>query len=118
MAQRHHLRTPYFVSVESRHTGEAIDEDKYFASIADARSEYTAVAADRDVWAYLGEVGVFPDENDEIKVDYMVFETSNHDWWRGTSPLNRMNTPGFGRPWSHGNYATPYVPVAQYNWRL
>ncbi|RBI74098.1 hypothetical protein DQW77_07875 [Roseovarius sp. TE539] len=119
MASREHLQTPFFVSCADSRTNEIIDDEEwYYPTLDEARAQFNQVRDQGNRHVYLGEIGVFAADNDELKVDYMTFDTTNNDWWRECSPLNRLNTRGFGRAWVHEAYATIYMPVADYNWRL
>lgn len=118
MALKEHLSTPFNISYSRRANSDEILDDLFFASIDDARSKYDELKADSSIYVYLAEIGAFSAHNDEMKIDWMIFETNDLDWWRQTSAVNQLNRRGYGRPWKHQSYATPYQPLAGLNWSL
>ena len=119
MVESTRLKTPFAVTAYVRASSQ--DEphsDENFATEAEARKMFDELKKDSSLFVYITEIGVFPDNNGTLKIDDMIFDTNDFDWWRSSSPLNRLGSRGFGRPANHGDYATPYEPVADLNWRL
>ncbi|CAM3251783.1 hypothetical protein SAMN04488021_12223 [Paracoccus aminovorans] len=119
MVDKCFLRTPFAVTTYLKASSqEEPASDVDYATLEEASAAFHAAKKDPNVFAYLLEIGVFADNKDNLKVDHMVFDTNDFDWWRSVSPLNRLGSRGFGRPTNHGDYAVEYKPVAELNWRL
>ena len=119
MPDREDLRFPFFVS-KARRTDSDRDEIDcdYFSSHTEAKIAFETEKADDNIFVYLGELGALANEQGTLKIDYLVFDTNDYDWWRQCSSLNTLGSRGFGRAWEHDSYATRYEPLAELNWRL
>ena len=118
MVDKSYLPTPFSVTTYLKASSqEEACTDESFATLEKARAAFDTARANADLFVYLSEIGLFADSNDNLKVDYMTFDTNDFDWWRTVSSLNRLGSRGFGRPANHGDYADFYKPVAEINWR-